>query len=335
VASEERGAEERRELPSVLAAGEAKALAQQVLARTWAERDRLTLRLPPSMLGLEPGSRIELDLTPRRWTVNQCTVDGLVVVAELRPATGGAPMLAAEAGRVVASSDVVEGEVSMVLIDASAGLGGTPEQPTVLVAASSATPGWRAKAIEARYGGQRISARTAARKAVLGFADNALAAADPAVIDTINTLDVTLVDADHWLVSCDDDALAEGANLALVGKELVQFGQADPTGPGIFRLSRLLCGVRGTEAAVNGHVTGDAFVLIEAAALKAITLPPWAEGHDVSVTCGGQSAGLTLASKPKPAAIADPSGGTTADSEARAAIAQVLAALRQQGLIAP
>jgi hypothetical protein len=97
----------------------------------------------------------------------------------------------------------------------------------------------------------------------------------------------------------------------------------------------LLRGVRGTEAAVSSHAAGDAFVLIETDALKAVTLPPWAEGHEVSVTCAGQSAGLTLASKPRPAAIADPSGGTTADSEARAAIAQVLAALRQQGLIAP
>lgn len=334
-ASEERGAEEQRELPAVLAASEAKALVQEVLARAWAERDRLTLRLPPSMLGVEPGGTVELDLSPRRWTLIQCTINGLAVVAELRPATGGAPMLAAEAGRVVASSDVIQGEVSMVLIDASAGFGGTADQPTVLVAASSATPGWRARLVEARYGGQWISARTAGRKAVLGSAANALPAADPAVMDTVNTLDVTLVDADQWLVSCDDQALAEGANLALVGKELIQFGQADPTGPGTFRLSRLLRGLRGSDAAVNGHTAGEAFVLIEAEALKAITLPPWAEGYQVSVHCGERSAELTLASKPKPAAIADPSGGTTADSEARAAIAQMLAAMREQGLIAP
>lgn len=334
-ASEERGAEEQRELPAVLAANEAKALVQEVLARAWAERDRLTLRLPPSMLGVEPGGRIELDLSPRRWTLIQCTIDGLAVVAELRPASGGAPMLAAEAGRVVASSDVVQGEVSMVLIDASAGFGGTADQPTFLVAASTATQGWRARSLEARYGGQRVSARTAARKAVLGSAGNALPAADPTVMDTVNTLDVTLVDADQWLVSCDDQALAEGTNLALVGKELVQFGQADPTGPGIFRLSRLLRGVRGTEAAVNGHAAGEAFVLIEAEALKAIALPPWAEGYQVTVHCGERSAELTLASKARPPAIADPSGGTTADSEARAAIAQMLAAMREQGLISP
>jgi hypothetical protein len=97
----------------------------------------------------------------------------------------------------------------------------------------------------------------------------------------------------------------------------------------------LLRGVRGTEATVNGHAAGEAFVLIEAEALRAITLPPWAEGYEVSVSCGERTAELMLASKPRPAAIADPSGGTTADSEARAAIAQMLAAMREQGLIAP
>lgn len=34
-------------------------------------------------------------------------------------------------------------------------------------------------------------------------------------------------------------------------------------------------------------------------------------------------------------AIADPAGGTTTDTQARAAVAQILAALRVHGLIAP
>lgn len=38
---------------------------------------------------------------------------------------------------------------------------------------------------------------------------------------------------------------------------------------------------------------------------------------------------------PRTAAISDPSGGTTIDSEGRTAVLQILAALRQHGLIAP
>lgn len=55
-----------------------------------------------------------------------------------------------------------------------------------------------------------------------------------------------------------------GANLAVLGDELIQFGEVEALGPGRFRLSRLLRGRRGTEWASDGHSAGEAFVLIEA-----------------------------------------------------------------------
>jgi hypothetical protein len=112
------------------------------------------------------------------------------------------------------------------------------------------------------------------------------------------------------------------------------FGQADPIGTGQFRLSRLVRGLRGTDRAVGNHSAGEAFVLIERTALQAIPLPPWALGYEVSVACGKASAAVTMPGKPMPDAIVEPSGGPTEDSEARLAIAQMLAAMREQGLIA-
>jgi hypothetical protein len=333
VVSEERGAEDQRELAAVLDAATAKALAQTMLGRTWAERDTLTLRLGPERLGLVPGSRIELGLSPRRWTVKRCTIDGFAVIAELKPTSSGTAAIAADAGRVSAIDDTVAGEVSLAVIDASL-LGSPTAQPTILVAASTPTPGWRIMPVEARYGGQRIAAQTARRKAVIGASTNALAAADTAATDLTNTVDVSLLDPDQWLVSCDDEALREGANVALLRKEIIQFGQADPIGPGKFRLSRLARGLRGTEWAVSDHSIDDRFVLIEPNTLQTIPLPPWALGYEVSVICGEASASITVPGKPTPEAIAEPSGGATEDSEARAVIAEMLAAMREQGLIA-
>src|SRR5205823_84079 len=77
--------EERRELPGAVNAGDAKSLAQQMLVREWERRDKLTLRLPPRYLDLEPGSRVDLSLNPRSWSVEKCTIDGFVVQAQLRP----------------------------------------------------------------------------------------------------------------------------------------------------------------------------------------------------------------------------------------------------------
>ena len=49
------GVEEAIELPAVLSAEQAKALAETSIARRWAERGRLVLRLSPDRLAMEPG----------------------------------------------------------------------------------------------------------------------------------------------------------------------------------------------------------------------------------------------------------------------------------------
>jgi hypothetical protein len=64
-----------------------------------------------------------------------------------------------------------------------------------------------------------------------------------------------------------------GANLALIGKELVQFGAVERLGPRRFRQSRLLRGRRGTEWAAGAHQIGEDFALIDAAGIRAVELP--------------------------------------------------------------
>jgi hypothetical protein len=96
-----------------------------------------------------------------------------------------------------------------------------------------------------------------------------------------------MVDASQWLVSCDDDALAEGANAAILGREIIQFGDSVPIGPGRFRLSRLLRGRDRTGWAMAGHATNEWFVLIEADALRVIELPSWSIGSEASAKAIG------------------------------------------------
>jgi hypothetical protein len=143
---------------------------------------------------------------------------------------------------------------------------------------------------------------------------------------------VQLIDPDQWLTSSDDDALAAGANLALIGDELVQFGDVTPLGGGRFRLERLLRGRAGTEAAASGHAVEEIFCLIDMGSLQPITLPITSIGKEVTAqVAGGDSISLTV--RPRADAIPSPSGGTTIDGEARAAIDQILATMRQHGLI--
>ena len=119
-------------------------------------------------------------------------------------------------------------------------------------------------------------------------------AGEPYLIDTVSSVEVDLIDADQWLVSCDDEALVNGSNLAAIGSELIQFGEAVPIGPGRFRLSRLLRGRIGTEWAAGGHRTGDAFALLEADAMRLIQLPDWVVGSQVSVNLPGAGSQATI-----------------------------------------
>jgi hypothetical protein len=283
-AGEQGSNEEQQELPAVLSADDAKSLVQQILSRQWATRDRLTLRLPPTRVELEPGSVVLPGVAPASWIVDKCTIDGFVAVVELRPAWRPAPAMAGDAGRIVQNTDVVEAPTSLALIDAPALIPSQSSQPTLLVAASSASPGWSTRPLTASAPGQHYAITSAARKSLLGRALTVLAPAEPHLIDDANTVDIELVDHQQWLTSCDDAALADGFNLAVLGGELVQFGNVTPLGQGRFRLAHLLRGRGATERAAAGHSTGELFCLLDSGSLRTISLPAWSRGSMVSVT---------------------------------------------------
>jgi hypothetical protein len=295
IAGEHGSNEVQQELAAVLSAPDAKSLVERMLARQWAARDRLTLRLPPMRLGLEPGSIVEPGLAPGSWIVDTCTIDGFVVVAELRPSWQPSAALVAEAGRIVSNIDIVEAPMSLAVLDAPDLGAAQMEGPKVLIAASSATPGWGAQTLTVSGAGRAYTTQTPVRKSVLGTALTRLADAQPFLVDEAGSVDIHLVDEQQWLTSCDDNGLAEGLNLAVLGSELIQFGIATPIGPGRFRLTRLLRGRAGSEWASAGHAAGETFCLIDSGSVRALPLPAWMRGSEViAADRDGSSASLTF-----------------------------------------
>ncbi|HWC56799.1 MAG TPA: phage tail protein, partial [Sphingomicrobium sp.] len=296
VAGEQSTNEVRQELPAVLTAGDAKSLVQQMLARQWSARDRLTLRLPPGRIAIEPGSIVEPGVTPPKWRVEQSTIDGFVAIVELRPSWQPQPQLIGEPGRIVTNPDVPEAPLSLALIDIPNVAGSPLDGPIVLVAASSPNPGWRARPLTINLPGQSFTTQTAISKSVLGRMTSALGNAEPYLIDRANSVEVQLIDPDQWLTSCDDGALADGVNLAVIGKELVQFGEVMALGSGRFRLAHLLRGRGGTEWAAPLHEADELFCLLDNASVRAVSVPTWARGSTVSVVDrDGSTASLEFA----------------------------------------
>jgi hypothetical protein len=298
-AGEQQASELKRELPAAISASDAKSLVQQMLATEWARRDRLTLRLPPRYLGLEPGNRLEILLNSGRWCVEKCTIDGLVVVAELLHAGAPTSVILADSGRITANPDTAAGVLSVALINVGGVLQQSSTDPTLLLAASAPNPGWKRRSVQVTIPGQTVVTQSAGRKSVLGRALTILAPGEPYLIDTINSVDIELIDASQWLTSCDDDALSAGTNLAVVGSELIQFGQASPLAQGHFRLSRLLRGRGGTEWARSNHTADDVFCVIEPGTVQPLALPASSIGALVTASAqGGPSASMLVSVDP-------------------------------------
>jgi hypothetical protein len=123
--------------------------------------------------------------------------------------------------------------------------------------------------------------------AVLGQVTVPPGAAPAHLTDRINAIIVELANGTMQLHDADNAALAAGANLAIVGDELLQFAHAVPLGGRKWSLRGLWRGRRGTEQAIGSQAPGDRFVLLDADALTIVDLPVQAVGGTMRVFAQG------------------------------------------------
>jgi hypothetical protein len=188
--------------------------------------------------------------------------------------------LVGDGGTAVTSPDQVASPTLAALLDLPS-LNVASNQPQMHLAATSSGLEWKPVNFEVAAGGISFAVASAARPSLLGKALNPIGAGEPFLLDLLGTVDVQLSNAGAWLMSCDDDALAVGENLAALGSELIQFGSAEALGAGRFRLSRLLRGRRGTEWATGSHQAGEVFVLLTPGTFRTVELPLTAVGTPV------------------------------------------------------
>jgi hypothetical protein len=98
---------------------------------------------------------------------------------------------------------------------------------------------------------------------MIGATVTALPPSASLLFDRNQSLEVELASSDFALDTTDLAAIASGANMALVGQEVVQFLEAEQIDARRWRLNGLLRGRGGTEpAAFSGCAAGSSFVLL-------------------------------------------------------------------------
>jgi hypothetical protein len=277
--------DERIELPAVLNSGQARSMVEEALARSYREADLVRMWLSPSHMTLRPGDSIQLAGSGAAWTVRSMTIAGMAVEVEAGAGAVAISSLPADPGRPVTEPDVPIGRTELALFEAPP-QGDVPSDFPIAYVAASAAGAWRSVPLEMRLGVEPPSSLAISRRAMLGHAQWVLEPRSPMILDELSSVIVKLEDASRPLLSADDDALMAGANLCLLGEELLQFGRAEELEAGTFRLSRLLRGRRGTEWGASTHLAGESFVMIDAA-LKPVKLSATAIGVELTVIAHG------------------------------------------------
>jgi hypothetical protein len=287
------GLTERVALPAVLGADAAKALAEARLARLEAERTGAVVYLGWRRAPLRPGTTVRLEGTNEVWRVARWSFEQMRVRLELLRVPGSAPASATGTpGRPVSQPDLKIGATILRLLDAPLYGDRPADRPVLHVAAAGAEPGWRGALLSVSHddGASWQPAGSTAAPAVLGTAVTALPAGGSALLDQRHEIEVELLNEAMGLEGQTDQALAGGANMAVIGDELVQFGRAEQIGPRRWRLSRLLRGRFGTEWA-GEHTAGEPFVVIETETLAGVEMSAAMIGSAVAVLAVGLADG--------------------------------------------
>jgi hypothetical protein len=275
-------------LPVALTPGAAKRLVEARLAHDAAARTSAGVRLGWRHLMLKPGARARLEGEAGVWAVRRWRLGPATVDLELTRAPDALPAATAGAqGRSIEQPDLIHGPTELRVFEAP--LLGHGDGLWLFAAAAGPSPGWRRAAllVSGDGGATWSESGATAEPAILGRSLEAAPTGQAVLFDARSCVEVVLLNEGMWLENRTDEALGAGANLALLGSELIQFGKAEPLGDRRFRLSRLLRGRLGTEWAASGHAAGEGFVLIRPGSLAPLQWPLGAVGATALVTALG------------------------------------------------
>ncbi len=254
------------ELPASLSADAARGLVETAIRRAEWGRQILSWRSASLDPAIGPGSIVSVPGRAGYWKVAEWEwrASGVELTLE-RQARCSVAVSAGETGRAGLADDSLAVPTLLQAFELPWDGTAAADSARFFVAVSASAASWTGAALyhEAPGGALEPLGPSGRTRAILGSAETALAAASPHLLDRTSTLVVNLAADDFNLAPATFEALAQGANRALIGGEIIQFGAATPLSQSRWQLSQLLRGRGGTEAAIGTHSAGEAFVLLD------------------------------------------------------------------------
>lgn len=261
------GRAQQIDVPAVLSAGLAQQRTDQLVRLQRDGLERLNLRVALFDPAFQPGRMVTVEGVPAHWRVRHWHWGGEGIDLELvSQRVGGIAVPAtSDPGRSVNTPDDAIGPTTVALFDLPSPLDRPLAHAHIAIAVAGASAGWRGAHVhEVDEGGSSGALLDFLRVgSTLGQVLDPPGPGTPLLRDDRSSIVVRLVrDGPFALTNADDDALARGANMAVIGSELIQFARVVPLGDQTFQLTGLWRGRGGTEDAIAGHVGGEWFALV-------------------------------------------------------------------------
>jgi Putative phage tail protein len=278
------------DMPATLSASAALAMAQSRLRAMWMARSTVDVECGWSAMALSAGSTFSIVDHPGLWRLESRNWEDMRVKMHLRRvASESAPPETASSGASISQVDSPHGPTRMALMELPSTGDDLATEPVVVLATCGPSAQWRRASLFVREGdnGTLTPIGASALPATMGQVVTPPLSMNPALFDLASVVEVELANEATSLNNASDLALAQGANLCMLGEELIQFGSATPLGGGRYRLHRLLRGRRGSEAAIGAHVPGERFVLLEQDRLFTIPSSAMISGASITISAIG------------------------------------------------
>ena len=255
------------QLPLAMDADTAKQLAVKCLAIVWAERTHHQLSLSRTYAYLDPGDVVTITESNATHTLRIEKIDysgGLLNIEAVSQSTSAYESDAPGVPTPIDEDEVVyPGPTTLRLIDAP--LWDTSNNECGLyLATMGKTSAWVGAYVLMSQDGtwwNFDTAQVCENDSVMGKTTDVLADVfDPWIWDEGGSVNVRLLDAADVLDSATESEVLAGANLALLGDEIIQYRDATLEADGTYTLSGLLRGRKGSEWATGTHVAGELFV---------------------------------------------------------------------------
>jgi hypothetical protein len=257
------------EFPGALAADDARLLADSAARRSGWGRDVLSWRITELDSALGPGRDVRVPGRPGIWRIENWEWRSRGVELSLvRRSPLGPVAIGGDAGQLPAPTDALPGPTALAVFETPAPFIGT-DAPTLFAAATSRSGSWSGAALYLDRAGELLPiGRTGSARATIGWLTAPLRPSCATLFEEQADVEVRLAGPGGGFTGASLAAIAQGANRLLVGGEVLQFATITPVDQLTWRLSGLLRGRGGTEAAaMAGHSAGAAIALIDDAAV--------------------------------------------------------------------